>query len=160
MSTVDRNPYAPPQAEVGEVVQPEGRGPRPVQVTWAVNLFWVDLALSVVYDVASWQRSESALSQIGAAGFALMLLALEAFIIVKIARGRNWARWVAFVSVILGIFGILGTVGVLPFALGTPVNTSRFLALGVTSTLLDIAALYLLFVSPGRYWFKRSLESA
>ena len=156
---MSRNPYAPPEAHVGEVIQPEGRGVRPPQVTWAVNLFWVDLALSAVYDISTWPRAEGVLSQIGAASFVLIVLALEAWVIVHIARGRNWARWVAFASVILGVVGILGTLGVLPWP-SDPAHASRYLALGVLSTLVDFAALYFLFVSSGRHWFKRHQDTA
>jgi hypothetical protein len=44
---MDHNPYSPPQTEVREPVAREDAIPRPKQVTWAVRLFWTELALGV-----------------------------------------------------------------------------------------------------------------
>jgi hypothetical protein len=45
---MDRNPYSPPQTDVRETVQPDTAGPRPVQVSIAVWLFWIEFGLSVI----------------------------------------------------------------------------------------------------------------
>ena len=62
VSQQDRNPYAPPAAPVGDVAVVEARGPRPAHVSWAVRLFWVDLALSVLQAGVEAARDNDALS--------------------------------------------------------------------------------------------------
>ena len=68
--------------------------------------------------------------------------------ILKIAAGRNWARWVALISVTLSVLLIIRRTAHMP---------SLDLALVGAAACADVIALYLLFFSPGRRWFKRRL---
>jgi hypothetical protein len=142
--TPGRNPYAPPEATVADVVQPETRGPRPTTVSWAVGLFWVDLGVGVVDTFLSWPPDWLSVAPVW------VLSAFEAWVIWKISVGRNWARWVALLWVTFAVSLILLALG-----RGTLIVRSHTAVSDALSILVDGVALYLLFVSSGRRWFAR-----
>jgi hypothetical protein len=144
-----RNPYAPPGAPVTDASDFKAREPRPLQVTWAVRLLWVDLALSVPQVGLGWSGDRGFLLNLLTAGMSVVLLAFEAWVILKISAGRNWARWVALVSVVVGVPTAFITVGQMQ-------EVSSFeVVLDLAATCVDGIALYLLFISSGRQWFRR-----
>jgi len=150
--TVSRNPYAPPGAPVADPPLTEPRGPRPAQVTWAVRLFWVDLGLSVLQSSLNAYRDPDhrVLLSLLTDGLSGALLAFEAWVIVKISVGRNWARWVALASVMTAIplsLGLLGQASLLDLTLES------------VSIAVDLVALSFLFLSSGRRWFMRPRNS-
>jgi hypothetical protein len=145
---MDRNPYSPPQTEVREAVEPDLAGPWPKQVTWAVRLLWTELALSVLDSGLAWYVEGGALERtINVAGL-LVTLPLEAWVIYKIGRRRNWARYVALASVIISV--LLWYAAVRQGISADPVTT----IMGAIELMLDGVALYLIFSDPGRQWFK------
>ena len=148
---MSRNPYAPPQAPLSEAAWANERGPRPPQVTWAVRLLWIELAVSGVDEVLGWPRVNEWLRQILAGGVVLGLLTFEAWVICQIARGKNWARWVALVSAVFGVLISLRTLR------ETMVDSPIAVVLEPLALVLDAVALYLLFSAPGRAWFRRSV---
>ena len=111
---------------------------------------WASLALglpSMLYELG---RSTSAAT--GAITFALQLavLAFGAYIVVSVHRGKNWARIVSLLFTLL-------EVAFLVFAVTPPAVVE--LVCNWIAGALDVAALYLLFTSPGSEWFKRSRVS-
>ena len=144
-----RNPYTPPKAAVEDFISPEVRQPRPTTVSWAVALFWLDLALSVGDLFLNWWWPANFLGRIGRV-ITCVLFVFDAWVIYKISTGRNWARWVALVSVIFRISFSIPTVGRILAA-----STDE---LDWASNALNAGALLLVFVSPGRRWFKRLHE--
>lgn len=141
-----RNPYTPPKAAVADFVPPEVRESRPATVSWAVALLWLDLVLSVADLFLNWWWPANVLGEIGRVT-TCVLFAFNAWVIYRISTGRNWARWVALVAVIFRISLSIPTVGRI-FAASTD-------ELDTVSNGLIAAALLLLFVSPGRLWFRR-----
>ena len=144
-----RNPYTPPKAAVADVIPAEARKPRPATVSWAVALFWLDLALSVAQLLLEWQVPANIERWIGHA-VTWALLAFNAWVIYRISTGRNWARWTALVSLILRIF-----IAMLALIQPTIASTTK---LDMVGNALSFVALYLLFVSPGRRWFGTTPE--
>jgi hypothetical protein len=143
---MDHNPYSPPQTEVREPINPDDAGPRPRQVTWAVQCFWVELALGVpqtALQIANGQIRQYIVATLILIG---VISASEALVIYKISTRSNWARYVALVCTVLGTMIWISS--------ARAAASSASIALNVIATLLDIAALYLLFTRPGKDWFK------
>ena len=144
-----RNPYAPPKATVADGIPSGARKPRPATVFWAVALFWLDLVLSVGQFFLQTQRPVDLPGWIGHA-VTWVLLAFNAWVIYRISTGRNWARWVALVSVIFRILISIPTIG--------QIVTASTDELDTVGNALSVVALVLLFVSPGRRWFRTPAE--
>jgi hypothetical protein len=145
---MDRNPYSPPQADVRETVEPDPAGPRPARVTLAVRLFWIEFALSVIDGGWSFYSATDYFVRASVLVGGALSLPLEAWVIYKISRRRNWARFVALGAVIISTllwFGLLRQ-GIS--------RDSGSLILGALELGLDGIALYLIFANPGRQWFK------
>ena len=145
---MDHNPYSPPQTEVREPVAPEDAIPRPRQATWAVRVLWVECALSGVQAILENLTETTQQYPVAVLGMTAVLLALEAFVIFKLAARRNWARYVTLVPSVLGLLTWLAALKVdlqmKPVAAG----------LEAVELILDGIALSLLFTSPGKQWFK------
>jgi hypothetical protein len=145
---MDHNPYSPPQADVREPAEPDLAGPRPARVALAVRLFWIEFALSVVQGGLDFYSAADGFARIAVVVGALLALPLEALVIYKIGRRRNWARWVALGAVIISALLWFGAIrqGIS----ADPVEGS----MGAIELAIDGVALYLLFANPGRQWFK------
>jgi hypothetical protein len=146
---MDRNPYAAPSAPVSDPLpQPIERPP---QVKWAVQLLWLTLLLGVASLIANPRKLEGVELIATIAGGAVMV-GLEAWLIVKIASGRNWARIVYLILTVLGFasIGIAWQTYVATFS-----ASALTAVLYALQTVTEIAALYLLFTKPGARWFKR-----
>jgi hypothetical protein len=116
----------------------------------AVNLMWVGIALGLarlVLEPAALFASTRAMIVTGAFVFAL---ALYAFLIVKIAAGRNWAR-ITLLVLVLSDLVLSGPDIVRGFG-RAPLGA--ILALGGSAVLL--CGLALLFMGPGKSWFSRT----
>jgi hypothetical protein len=106
---MDRNLYAPPAASVADPVETRG-GHRPWQVTWAVNLIWLWVPLSVAnIVVAQFVPTINAPSYLPIAIVSTVLspAGIQALAVAwlnsQIAHGRNWARIVLTVIFALGL---------------------------------------------------------
>jgi hypothetical protein len=145
---MDRNPYSPPQTDVRETVEPDRAGPRPARVTLAVRLFWTEFALSVIDSGWSFFSAADNFLRASVLVGSALSLPLEAWVIYKISRRRNWARFVALGAVIVSTllwFSLLRQ---------SISRDSGSLILGALELVIDAIALYLLFTNPGRQWFK------
>jgi hypothetical protein len=145
---MDRNPYSPPQTEVREPVEPDPAGPRPARVAVAVRLFWIEFAVSVVQGGLDFYSAADGFARVAVVVGASLSLPLEALVIYKIARRRNWARFVALGAVIISALLWFGAIrqGIS----ADPVTG----IMGAVELVIDGIALYLLFTNPGRQWFK------
>ena len=144
---MDRNPYSPPQTDVRETVEPDRAGPRPARVTLAVRLFWIEFALSVIDGGWSFYSATDNFLRASVLVGGALSLPLEALVIYKIARRRNWARFVALGAVIISALLWFGAIrqGIS----ADPVTG----IMGAVELVIDGIALYLLFTNPGRQWF-------
>jgi uncharacterized membrane protein YagU involved in acid resistance len=149
MNSPRENPYAPPKAVVSDAAEPPRVRPRAVKI--AVVLLWVELCLAVVnpfltsnlVTLGTREADYKLFSEI----FILIMIAISAWINIKVWQGRNWARIVALVLTLLAF----------PTLLALP-EMFREEALSATVSLaalaLDVVAMILVF-GPGRDWFRR-----
>jgi hypothetical protein len=147
---MDHNPYSPPQTEVREPASPNEIGARPKQVTLAVRLFWVEFAVSVVSFAAqmlSKDRNPYVVATVITVG---VFLAAEAFVIYSLWVRRNWARYVALATTLLGFLEVVVAIGD-----GRLKGESVQIGAEAIEAMLDGVALFLLFTSPAKEWFKK-----
>jgi succinate-acetate transporter protein len=127
--------------------QPSPHTPPP-QISRATGLLWLTLVVGVLMSIINWRQNMAN----GRLVFDLVLLVLVfglfALLIWKIGQGRNWAR-----IVFLLLFGF-GSVSSCVLAYG---RFHRSPGTGIVSLVDSVVWLYvvwLLFVSPGKKWFR------
>jgi hypothetical protein len=104
---------------------------RPTQVSTAVLLLCVSLGIDVV-------TSPPLLEQFLFGG-SLLLYAMWAWMTYNIWMGRYWAR---------GLYAVLVGPSIVLYVLSPGIE------INILQSLIDLAALYLLFTAPGRGWFQ------
>jgi hypothetical protein len=143
------NRYAPPTAPVQDVA-PIQMGTRPRQIVWAVQLAAAGYLLGLIAVALSWDYY-SHLQPVGrmiAGQVAGVLVAV--WLYYKIYIGRNWARITLLVLSILGCLGLIATLFTNLVA-ALPVLAKVRMVVGVG---INLIVLWLLFLTPGREWFK------
>jgi len=140
------NPYSAPRSTVTDTPPPPMERPRVVII--AVALLWTEVALGLLESLLDWKNLMASESARFGLIVDVLFVGLSVLINIMIWRGRNWARIVALVLTMLAVVGFAPVVGV-EFA-RAPIVT----LLGMSEMLLDVIALYLVFV-PGRQWFAR-----
>lgn len=141
--------YAPPTTEVADPPLVAALPARPRQVLVAVALLWLSLALGI---------PEAALSNLpivgGSADVALVLImlllfGLIGFLNLEIYQGRNWARIVMLALTVSSVVMMLFS--------PDEVRAEGPLLQGfyLFDTLIEVAAMYLVFSKPGSLWFRR-----
>jgi len=148
------NPYLPPKSEVG-IGPVEPQQARPPSVFVALILVGIVLVIGLGGIVNSRRLLEFGASGVAAFVFKLAGLALNAWVWVSIARGRNWAR--ILLAVLAGLRALNLVVGfwTMTQALGTKLLVDRIqVAWMLLPIVLQLTAVWLLF-GPGRGWFAR-----
>lgn len=146
--------YAPPTTDVRDVEAERALSERPPQVRWASVLLWLSFTLGAALSVyalrADGDPSEHAPAVDAVlAGITFGALALSAWLNVMIYLGHNWARIVYLALAVLALVLMLVPVGD-----GEPLTQTETLGYALSS-LLDFAAMVLVFTRPGALWFKR-----
>jgi hypothetical protein len=146
---MERNPYSPPSSPLSEPSGLSVLAGRPAQVSIAALLLTASLALgvltSVILPTTIASNSQAAIVQVIVQIFVLIVFLWLTY---KIWVGRNWARIT---------FTVLAGLGFLPYI---PILMKMFRlsplagSINILQTLLQLVALYLLFSSPGRAWFR------
>ena len=129
-------------------VQPTAR---PRQVKLAVCLLWLAVLLGGAYVYVLIDQIPAAASVGAVVCNQVTLLAVVAIGITFVASGRNWARIAMLAYTALSVLGLAFV----------PNLSTRALDYGlqVVGTLLYVVAMYLVFLTPGRLWFRRSHEA-
>lgn len=146
------NPYAPPKSLVVDAEPAQTPMARPAQITAAIWLAAISYGMGFVVVFLSWDYY-SKLQTVGtflvSQLFSLLILV---WINYKIYVGRNWARIVVLVFAVIGVLMTLNR-AVLDLLASAPTiaKIQMFVGLG-----LNLTILWLLFLSPGRLWFRRS----
>jgi hypothetical protein len=146
---MSRNPYSPPTASVADPPPPVAT-PRPREATLAVRLLWLSFALGLGTGLVrqSWAGVMEwviGLISIGLYG------ALIAWLILKVGRGRNWARITYTVLLVLSYVSILTSWSTYAAAYrGHP----EMIVLDGIDTLADLGGLYFMFTKPANAWFR------
>jgi hypothetical protein len=144
---MNRNPYSPPQAAVGDADQEPVRT-KPVAIRRALVLMWSSFGLNLFTTALDWRYQISQvpaliliLSQVFGLGIALWLFW-------KIGVGRNWARVVYLVLLLIGLTAVV------PEIVTTAARAAHIAGLKMIEVGLDIASMVLVF-GPGREWFRK-----
>ena len=146
------SPYSPPKASV-EIPADQDRylAERPREIVIAIWLVviaqlvnWAGLMITWDYQMAVQALGIFIFSQVVGIAFAVWLY-------YKIYQGRNWARILLLILTAIGLASLL-----------IPDVTQELLAQPIVMTTLMViqyilhgAILWLLFVSPGRLWFRK-----
>ena len=141
------NPYAPPRAVVSDHHLNE-EIPRPRRVDVAAMLLWVDLSvwfLSALFD-ASGGRVLKGASPVVVVMVIAFSASLNAWLIVKVATGRNWAR---ILWLVLSVVGMIAQIA-RGFPSGLVARSSWIL-----QTLMNLAVFGILLTPSAARWFKR-----
>jgi hypothetical protein len=151
----ERNPYAPPVAQVDDVI--ERPTERPVQVVWAIRLLWAYTILGFIPFLSNIVAVIRGTGQIaafvgGIIGTIIGLL-LSVWFIRKISIGRNWARRLGVVYCGLGYIGLI-LFWIIPIALPIP-PLERIVS--TVQLVPDTLAMALICFGPGKYWFRKEL---
>lgn len=148
---MERNPYAPPASTVADPV--EIRPDRPKEVTLAVKLLWISFFLGLVgIFLQPALTNANRVAQWGILIVMAIMFGIWAWVISKIAKGRNWARITFLVVGIIGtVLNILFAPMVMPIYRGQPVGG----AVALVNFVLEIYAIYLLLTASARTWFKQ-----
>ena len=148
---MNHNPYAPPKAVVADPVIDPAPFSRPHEVTLAARLLWVALALGALNFMVDSVRAASGGSlPLAAVVISLLTLGLLGWLTQKIAHGRNWAR---IVFLIMFVAGVPIFFSQLPAMLERSVFATAISSVAIS--VLQIVALYLVFIGVGARWFRR-----
>ncbi|MFO1401706.1 MAG: hypothetical protein U1F30_10940 [Steroidobacteraceae bacterium] len=145
------NPYAAPKSVVADIPAEGPPVARPKEVLLAFRLLWImyGVGLLVVAAKRAWAISHQSAAILIATQ--AISLALSVWIYNRILAGKNWAR-------MLLLFG--AAFSVLVFAM--PQTRALFLSAPALTRIsaavkapVSLYVLWLLFVSPGRHWFRK-----
>jgi hypothetical protein len=144
--------YAPPSTPLRDVEAEHELSERPVQVRWASVLLWLSFTLGGALAVHELRQASSAelAPAVDAvlAGFTVGALAISALLNVMIYKGHNWAR------IVYLLLAVLAVVLLLVPSEGQALTMTETLGYALSS-LLDFAAMALVFTKPGALWFRR-----
>ena len=118
----------------------------PAQVRRAFILLWASVAIGIaqaIYETVTLPTIES--YALVALALMLAITAAYALIVYLAARRRNWARYILLVWTVAGLFVYIGFVGRSASAGDIVVYASMF---------IELLALYWLFTSPGKLWYR------
>lgn len=124
---------------------------KPRQVKLAVGLLWLAVLLGGAYVYVLIDQIPAAASVGAVVCGQVTLLTVVALGIAFVASGRNWARIAMLVYTTLSVLGLAFV----------PDLSTRAVDYGlkVAGALLYVVAMYLVFLTPGRLWFRRSHEA-
>jgi hypothetical protein len=145
--------YSPPKAAVADIA-PENPAPktRPQQIVLAMRLVIASYVLSLLSLVINWDY----FATLGSVTYAVIQQVLTTAIMVwlywKVFLGRNWARIVVLISTVVGLVVMFsGSTAKLLAAM--PLAPKIVMWFG---TAVSLVVVWLLFLSPGREWFRKS----
>jgi hypothetical protein len=149
----DDRRYAPPSTPLRDVEAERELSERPAQVRWATALLWLSFTLGAALAVYELRHGSSA--ELAPAvdavllGFTVGALAFSALLNVMIFKGHNWARIVYLLLAVVAVVLLL-----MPSEEGQALTLTETIGYALSS-LLDFAAMVLVFTRPGALWFQR-----
>jgi hypothetical protein len=154
MNEPEQNPYQPPKALVADVAPGEDKTPIPMLANIGVGLLWINFTLNLIGGAIQLPGVLERSRQFGTAmavsliGVVVVLTLLLACVIHFISRRRHWARILYLAIFLIG----------LPFfllAIGQTFASSFATGIGaVLKTMVQAAALMLLFLPSSNAWFR------
>lgn len=154
----DINPYAPPQAPVADVqIAPEHAQRRPLNLVIAVRLLWISFGIGLISLPLKLFFAPIPMSApliVMAFSVAGIVALMNAWLIVKIASGRNWAR---IVWIVLYAIGVCAIVMSPQFLAG---NSLIVRLINVIQFLMQLVVVALLLTPTAVQWFKQETADA
>lgn len=146
------NPYAPPDAPLGDECRLQRVKPR--TAVWAIAALWAAYGITLAHAIIArgdlWLSWPPGLNIINQAVFELVCAVLIYFV----SRGQHWA------SVIYGLYLVVRTIHVIRTAPAEWQGSHSLFLMTVVSFTCQYVAMYWLFIEPGRRWFARSQDTA
>lgn len=122
---------------------------KPAIIQPAISLLWASLAIAAVKVALDWTNFVGRGSAAMTVCIMIFTFAVIGFFVVKIGQGKNWARVVFLVLFVLGI-----VVAILTWR--SEFAHSRLLGiLSIVQAALQATALYFIFTSPGKEWYRK-----
>lgn len=147
---MSRNPYAPPTVSVAD--PPGAPLVRPVVVRRAVQLLWISFGIGLLGGLSHAGPSEPWTLMLG---FMAAFGSILAWLIVNIARRRNWAR---ITYLILAVLSDVDSVTSFQSSRSLYHAHPSVLVLDVTGLVVEAVGLCLLFTKSANAWFKARPE--
>jgi hypothetical protein len=127
---------------------------RPSNVIWFERLMYLSIAIGIANTALNWNRLVALTKRFGGVVFGVYVyvgaFAVMVSLIWLVARqAKNWARWLQLSLFVLGIPSDARLVG------HNLHDRPMVGALELVSTVLQVAALYLIFTGNAREWFMR-----
>jgi hypothetical protein len=156
--------YAPPRAHVADAMPAEI--PRPDAATRAVRCLWASFVVSIIAVLVALARPEP-VQNVGPAFearatimavmivFFILMFALGAWINIKIARGRNWARILYLLMCLMW----LPTIPALAFGAIAGTVSALDIFFNLVNFALSMAVCYFLLKGESREWFAAVKEA-
>ena len=144
------SPYAPPKAAIAQIEPAEPEIPRPLVATRAVQYLWISFGIGALGQIADlFMPAADALSWELAVLFNLLFGAIFVWILLSIAKGRNWAR---IVNLVLTALSVLFAPVIL-YGVSAGQQTRLDAAVYLICIVIDCYACYLLLTRPASDWF-------
>jgi hypothetical protein len=154
------NRYAPPAARVEDVQLPSGDAliekERPPQILFAIKLAAAGYVMGLIVMIICWEYYAVLQSVSATILTQVISLALGVWFYSKIHQGRNWARITLLVFSMIGLL-MYSTQGVATLLKAAPALVKAQMAIGLV---INFWTLWLLFLSPGREWFRKPKRTA
>ena len=142
---MQKNPFAPPSATVGDAIDAERRRPIPVFLVQAIGalLAIVTAFLTVGWAVVLLPFREGWPVPLGYATVTCAVAAILVAMIVGAQRGRRWARWLGllFVAMVFGLFAVAA------------IDASLHIVAVTGADVIAVAAYVLVVLAPLAFWF-------
>ncbi len=123
---------------------------KPEAVEKAVKLLWASLVIGVLKVAIDYVHLSNLAPSLFTNIILVFVFGLMAFLISKISAGCNWARVVFLILFLIGALPALGT------TLDEFTRSAVLGALSVVQIVTQVIAMYLVFTSPGKEWFKKT----
>ncbi len=145
------SPYDPPVADVDPPHSDGAAMERPKEIVIAISLAALAFAINWLAAIVNWDDQQASQSPGAFLVGQAVGVAIAAFVYFKIFQGRNWARILLLVFSVFGwlmllVPGVWDTLALLPTFSKVVVALNH---------LIQLMILWLLFFSPGRYWFRK-----
>ncbi len=122
---------------------------RPGEVTLAVRLLWISIAIGLLITGLRVAGLVSGASLVVALLLGVVIFGFYLFLVSRISAGRNWARIVFLVLFLIG----------LPFSIPTYLAELRksvlFGSISILIAVIQLVATYLLFTKNSNRWFRQ-----
>jgi hypothetical protein len=148
---MSRNPYAPPTASVAD--PPSALLVRPVVIRRAVLLLWISFGVGILGGLSHAGPEEPWTIMLG---FMAAFGSILAWLIVQIARRRNWAR---ITYLILAVLGDVDSVSSWQSSRSLYHVHPSVLVLDVAGLVLEAIGLCLLFTKAANAWYRARPET-